>query len=339
MQFVTCPYCRKGFYIKTIKEEEPFSPKPSDLNIEVFVMAPPFHVDFNIANNVWMKELPKEERKIDKEKFMSQWMDLYQVVSADSMILLMPSKPGLQDITFVNSFVSLYLPSKQDYIIVISKFRAEGRDAESEVAKEFLQSFGYHTIRPETYLEGYPELKLVTIDNDKAIYWGNYGVRTQPETHDWLMKQFDDIYIIKSEVTDEYLYHGDCTFFMLDNENAMICTKVVKRKPIRELEKYVNIYPVDKDCAYMGICNSLKLGTSLVINASNLHRMSKKDKYYDLEVKKNETLEKICNELGIEVMYLDLSEAMKLGALLSCFITPLNYPNLILLPPDLIKKG
>lgn len=129
--------------------------------------------------------------------------------------------------------------------------------------------------------------------------------------------------IIRLKEKDERLYHLDCSLFVLDEENVIMCDELFGKKEIAEVESVAKIHSVDSILAYNGICNSLRLG-SVVLNASNLGTMDKNDELYGETADKDERLIKICEEFGFEVVFVELTESQKSGAMLSCFVAPLN---------------
>jgi N-dimethylarginine dimethylaminohydrolase len=287
-------------------------------------MCAPTYADTKIQNNAWMTEVKnKEELKIDREKFMGEWYALYDIVSANALVYLLPPKKGLQDMTYVNSFICIFDPVTKKDNIVLSKFIALGREGEEKVAGKFLKDLGYSVFQSPYNFEGYPELKKI---ND-TTYIGGYGIRSDIRALEWIEKTFH-INIIKIKEKDPYLYHLDCSVFVLNKDNIMAYTNYMDKKTIKEIEKIVEIHPVTQVAAYQGICNSARVG-DFILNASSLDFMKVTDKYYREEEQKNEELEIIADKIGLEVIYISLSESMKSGALLSCHITPLNYRDLL----------
>ena len=291
---------------------------PSQSPFPVFVLCQPMYVDNKIANNIWMKELKGKDREIDHERFMGEWWNFYRLLSADSMVYLIPPIRGLQDQVYVNSFA--YLPHLKDKdVIVLSNFTADGREGEETMAGIFLGSLGYECVRCPHKFEGEPELKYLR-DN---IYFGGYGQRTQIEAHRWIEKTYG-AKVISIKEKDPHLYHLDCTLFVLNEENIMCCTEIFDAPTVKEIEKVADIHPVTLDDCHENICNSIRV-VDLIITSSSLLFMQKRDPDYKDEWKKNENLEKICNELGLEIMFIEMSEAAKSGAALSCFTAHLNY--------------
>jgi len=92
---------------------------------------------------------------------------------------------------------------------------------------------------------------------------------------------------------------------------------------LKMIEKETEIIDIDVDDALGGITNSVRLG-NMVLCASNISEMKKTHEYYEGEVHKIKTLEKICGDAGMEPVIFNLSEYMKSGAMLSCMMMHLN---------------
>jgi N-dimethylarginine dimethylaminohydrolase len=202
----------------------------------------------------------------------------------------------------------------------LSNFTAKGRAGEEKVAAELLTNLGYTCVQSPYKFEGEAELKYSGIDN---IYYGGYGIRTDVRTYDWLEEKYG-IKVIRIHEVDKFLYHLDCNLFVLNKYNVMVATEQISKKTLKEIEKIAEIHHVSTDAAYQGINNSLRVG-EIIYNSSNLAYLDKNAKYYKEESGKNDELEAICEKVGLELMYLNLSEIMKAGALLSCCSAKLNY--------------
>lgn len=289
---------------------------PSQYPQPVFVMCPPAFVDNKIKNNKTMEELAEQE--INRPKFLAQWYNLYNVLAANSLTYLLPPIKGLQDQTYVNCFA--YLPHlKSRNVIVLSNFTAEGREGEEWVAAALLRELGYEIIKCPFRFEGEPELKYLR-DN---IYIGGYGFRSDIRAHRWLEEKFG-CKILYIKETDEVLYHLDCSVLPLNEYSVMMCTDIMERAQVKEVEKYAQIYPISKEIAYCGAANSLKV-LDCIYNSSNIEYLHKSDEDFESQKAKNERLEQICEQLGFEITYFDLSECEASGAKLSCFCSHLNY--------------
>ena len=171
---------------------------------------------------------------------------------------------------------------------------------------------------PPTKFEGEAELKHL-YDN---VYVGGYGIRSENETYDWMERNFD-MRIVRLRLTDPYLYHLDCLVFPITPENTLVCNELLEQEEISALEKVTNVIPVSADECYSGICNSVRM-PSTVLNSSHLQDLKAGTEDYEREVQKNRKLEDIAANLALEVSYFNLSEYHKSGALLSCMVMHLN---------------
>lgn len=291
---------------------------PSQSPFPVFVLAQPCFVTDKIENNIWMKTAKgKDAEPIDVEKFMGEWYQFYKLLSADSLVYLLPPKKGLQDLVYVNSFV--YLPHiKEKDIIILSNFTAQGRAGEEDVARRFLAAMGYQCVKPPFKFEGFPELKWLKDD----IYFGGYGFRTDIRFHNWFEKTYN-AKVIRIEEKDEYCYHLDCNLFVIDEDNVIACDETINKQTLKEIEKVCNIFPVEDDDVYEDACNVIRVGELLIV-ASSIQNMKKSDPVYEKQKHKNDRLEEICNEMGLEMILISLDEQAKSGAATSCLATPLT---------------
>lgn len=290
---------------------------PSQYPFPVFALCPPVYVDNAIQNNPTMKE-KEQQAPIDREKFLAQWYNLYNVVAANSLVYLITPVRGLQDQTYVNCFA--YLPHIQDRdVIVLSNFTGEGRAGEEIVAGKLFKDLGY-TVDPCPFkFEGEPELKYLRGNT----YLGGYGFRSDIRAHHWLQRQYG-AHVIPIKETDPVLYHLDCSAFPIGEFNVLLCAEIMDADTVHEIERVTNVIPVTKQDCYAGIANSL-LCDDVVYNASPIHVLKHNDPHYGEEKRKNETLERICRDLGKELIFFDMSECEKSGAKLSCFFGHMNY--------------
>ncbi len=308
---------------ETIQESQATIPRqlgPTALNKPAYLMNVPFSLAADTPNNAWMDEMPSGARHIDIDRAINQFLQLYHFMAGDALVYLLPTPKtsGLQDLVYcANMGVILeHLPDKKS--VVLSNFTTEVRRPETAVGQQFFDAMGYHVTVPPWHFEGDAELKHLH-DN---IYAGGHGIRSDKRAYDWMEQEFD-MRVIRLEETDPYLYHLDCTVMPLTREDTLVCTEMYTQEEIRKLEAVTNIVDVSVDDCYSGICNSIRLGNSL-LNASNIHEMKAGDDYYEEEKHKNRSLEDIAVRFAFEVSFFNLSEYMKSGALLSCMVMHLN---------------
>ena len=309
-----------------IKEEvTPIAPannllKEKEVGVSTFLLCPPYNLSNDVANNIWIKELPEKEKKIDVKKALRQWMDLYNFLAASSIVYLIPPAPGLQDQSYVAN-LGIVLPHRKEHDVIISNFTSEPRVNEAYEGIDFFKKLGYNVHQAPDKFEGEADLKFIK-DN---IYVGGYGIRSSKKTYDWMEKEFD-MKIIPVEMKSEYLYHFDCMFFPVNIDNVIACTKLMDKASIRQLEKYADIHDVEEDVCESGITNSVvSFGT--VCTHSNIDKLKTSDENYSYERKKVDKMNEICETIGMEPVYFDISEFTKSGALMSCLVMHLSFTD------------
>lgn len=282
----------------------------------VFLMNPPLSLDTSIPNNRTMSLLSDEERKIDFNRAMDQWLELYRSLSKDALVYLLPSSKPLQDLTFVSN-IGVILNHLDNPVAIVSNFRAEGRQGESAVGKNFFSELGYEVHMPDSYFEGEADFKHLSGN----VYFGGYGLRSSKKSHQWMMDQFQTE-VISIKLDDPHLFHLDCAMFVLDEETILLCTSICDKETICSIEKHCRIVDVPIDLAYRGATNSVCCG-STILTESRVENLKKGDKHFEVEKKKRTFLEKIADEKEIEISFFDLNEFHKSGAMLSCLVMPI----------------
>ena len=291
---------------------------PSQLPIQSFVMNFPFSLSTADPNNIWMQELTDDELTINKPKAYKQFMDLYNFVAGGALVNLLPSEGNFQDQVYVAN-LGIYLPHiKNENHIILSNFTSDPRKGEELVGEKYFNQMGYKTAISPYKWEGEADLKYLYGNK----YIGGYGIRSNIKAYEWMEEQYG-MDILKVAMVDEYLYHLDCSIFALNNNQTLVCTELFDEEELVEMEKYTEIIDIDVDDALGGITNSVRLG-NMIMCASNIAELKKSHEYYEGEVHKIKTLEKICGDAGMEPVIFNLSEYMKSGAMLSCMMMHLN---------------
>ena len=293
---------------------------PTVLDKPAYLMNVPFSLSAEVPNNIWMTEMKQEARRIDINKAINQFLQLYHYMASDALVYLLPTPrvEGLQDLVY-SANIGVMLEHTQDKnTVVLSNFKTSVRRPETEIGRTFFTSMGYQVVDPPWFFEGDAELKHL----HGNVYVGGFGIRSDRRAYEWMRDEYQ-MQIIELEETEPYLYHLDCTVFPLTREETLVCTEMYTPEEIKRLETVTNIVDVSVDDCFSGICNSVRLGNS-ILNASNIHEMKSTDEYYEDEKHKNRTLEDIAVRYAFEVSFFNLSEFMKSGALLSCMVMHLN---------------
>lgn len=307
---------------QTLSRPQPLSPwrNPTQLEHPSFLLCFPFSYSTDVPNNPWMKDLADDRRQPDYKRAAVQFLELYRYLAAESLVHIIPTprEVSLQDQIYTANLGIVLEHLEDKNTVVISNFTSEPRRGETQVGVEFFRQMGYNVWVAPTKFEGEAELKHL----HENVYVGGYGIRSEKATYEWMEQNFN-MQVVKLRLTDPYLYHLDCLVFPINLESTLVCTELLEREEVAELEKVTNIIDVSVDDAYSGICNSVRL-PKVVCNSSHVHELKKGSEDYQREVQKNRKLEDVAADLALEVSYFNLSEFHKSGALLSCMVMHLN---------------
>ena len=124
-------------------EPTPRPRNPTELERPAFLLNAPFSYSTEVANNVWMEELPEDQRAPDPRKAMTQFLELYHFLSGEGLVYVLPTPTvdGLQDLVFTAN-LGIVLTHRDDTPVVVSNFASEPRRGETEVGVRFFESFG-----------------------------------------------------------------------------------------------------------------------------------------------------------------------------------------------------
>jgi N-dimethylarginine dimethylaminohydrolase len=302
------------------KAEEKRIYNPTTLDVPAFLLNAPFSYSTIEPNNLWMQDYTDADRRVVPSKAMRQFLKLYSYMASMTFVQVLPTPGGcrLQDLVFTANMGIILEHLTDKNTVIISKFASSPRVGETEVGVNFFNMMGYNVHVCPYNFEGEAELKHLY----KNVYIGSYGTRSDIRAYEWMEEQFD-MQIIKVNLTEEYLYHLDCSVFPITRSQTLVCTKLFTKEELREIENVTEILEVSVDDAFQGIANSVRV-FNVILNASNIHELKVGTDLYNYEIKKNRRLEDIAAELGMEVCYFNLSEFLKGGAVLSCLVMHLN---------------
>lgn len=288
----------------------------SNVEMPSFLLNFPGSYNTAVKNNVWMSE---SDEPVDSEAAVAQWYDLYSFLAAQGLVTVMPTPPEseLQDLVFVANMGMVI----DDDNIIISNFKSEPRVGEQEVGIQYFKTMFKNVHVCPYHWEGEADTKHIR-DN---IYIGGYGQRTDIRAYQWMEENFD-IKIIKVKMNNPKLYHFDCMLFPITKTAVLACKKTMTNVEIAEIESHgIEIIDVPLNYTEAGIMNAVRVHNFVLISSDfyDLDPVLDKDDYR-LERAKNQFLEDICVSLGMEAVYLNLSEYTKGGAMLSCNVMHLN---------------
>ncbi len=218
-------------------------------------------------------EMSEEELSINRPKAYKQFMDLYNFMAGQSLVHLLPSEGNFQDLVYVaNLGLHLHHICKENHIL-LSNYTSPPRQGEEYVGEKFFNQMGYKTHISPYKWEGEADIKYLK-DN---VYIGGYGIRSDIKTYEWMEENFD-MKIIKVKMTDEYMYHLDCSIFPLNNNKSMVCTELYDKEELVNISRYTDIVDINVDDSTYGMANSVRLG-NMILCASNISELKRTDEF------------------------------------------------------------
>jgi N-dimethylarginine dimethylaminohydrolase len=291
---------------------------PSTINQPGFLLSPPFSMTGNEPNNIFMQKMSPEKRKINHNRALKQFIDLYSFVTNMALVYLLPNSQPLPDETFAAD-LGIKLPHLTEDLVVITHTFMRSREGEAQVGEDFFSLMGYKVIQAPKYWQGQSELKYLR----ENIYFGGCGIRSSTKVLSWFERNFDMVVIPMHQNNPEY-FHLDAAFFVLNSERVITCPELFDRSIIKQVEKYAEIIAVDRDLVDCDITGSVRC-RKMILNGSPISELKITDNDFSVERKKIDTLNRIASDNGLEVKIFDLSEFQKRGGSLACNFFDLNY--------------
>jgi N-dimethylarginine dimethylaminohydrolase len=288
---------------------------PFDLDIPSYLMCKPYTISTKSPNNAWMKDADQQE-PIDYDLALRQWQALYNHIAGQADVWQLPASGNFQDQVYVAN-LAMVIPH-MDNMVCLANMKSPPRKGEEWVGEAMFKLMKFDIKRPPYTWEGEAETKWLHDD----VYIGGFGQRTDIRTYDWWEKEFGGK-VIRVKMTDERLYHIDCSVFPINDEKTMVCTSVYTPQEVKAMERETEIIDVPKKIAYAGACNCVRLGTQL-LNMSDFSTLSPKDKDYSDHKQHVDFMTTVCAENGLSLCLFDLGELEKSGAALSCCVMHLN---------------
>jgi N-dimethylarginine dimethylaminohydrolase len=276
----------------------------TDVNAPIYLMALPNTASSREPNNIYMSV----DAPIDQPTAIKQWKSLYNYISANAIVYLLPSTHDLQDLVYTAN-AGCYLPHiRERDIFILSNFRSYPRKGEEKVIQLFIESLPYEVYKPTSTFEGEADLKYVR-DN---IYIGGYSGRTDIRTLWWLEETFG-LKIIPIRVNDPKLFHLDCLLFRLTENKVLVTTDAITKSEKKSLEEITEIVAVPDSLKYnYDITNLVRVGNAILFKQTDDKQAIR-------------FIEKVCDDCSFILRMFDLDEFSKGGAGLSCLVSALNY--------------
>ena len=221
-----------------------------------YLMCPPEHFGVLYEINSWMST----EVAVDPERAQEQWDTLRAtLVAAGAEIEVQPPVEGLPDLVFT---ANAGLVNGRQFIP--TRFRHPERQGETPHDIEWFGSRGWQV----------DELPLGVSHEGAgdALPFGDvlvsgYRQRTDAASHAYVSK-LTGAAVRSVELVDPRLYHLDITFCPLDDRRAIVAPSAWDAYGARVMEQLVpEPLVIDRDEAYAFVCNSVVVGSTIVMPA------------------------------------------------------------------------
>jgi N-dimethylarginine dimethylaminohydrolase len=263
-------------------------------------MCPPNYFGVTYEINPWMQG---NIGQVNHGRAAQQWQWLYEILSKQSTVHLIPAVKNLPDLCFTANAGLIY---KQKFIL--SHFKFIQRQAEEPHFLEWFSKKGYniHRMPEEIYFEGEGD---ALFQPGESLLWLGYGMRTDIAA-DALIRDILKIKVHALHLIHPHFYHLDTCFVPLPDGKAIYYPEAFDAGSLEKLRQYFPAekrYEVDAEDASNFACNAIIVNDTFICNqASGL-------------------LQKKLNTWGLSVVTTPLSEFMLAGGGAKCLV--LNLPS------------
>ena len=264
-----------------------------------FLMCPPNLYDVDYVINPWMIG---NVHTSSQPRAAAQWRNLYEAISKIANVELIEPEPGSPDMVFTAN-----AGLERDGIVAISSFRhPERQDEEAYFRRWFLQA-GYTLvdIPRTTPFEGEGDALFST---DGRCLWAGYGLRTALSSHRALREAWG-IPVVPLHLISPRFYHLDTCFAPLEGGYVMYFPDAFDHVSLHRIEAF---YPPEKRIiireadAVCFACNAINIGRSIILN------------------KVSSKLSGQLEQLGFQVIQVELTEFLKAGGAAKCLVMKLS---------------
>uniref|UniRef100_A0A0N5A3S4 Amidinotransferase n=1 Tax=Parastrongyloides trichosuri TaxID=131310 RepID=A0A0N5A3S4_PARTI len=260
------------------------------------LMVPPTHfcVEYNI--NPWMGGV------VDREKAMTQWIELKNVIEKEGVeVLVLDQVNGLPDMVFTCNSGLVYKNK-----VYLAKFRYPQRAGEEKHFRKWFKdnNFEIYGDKYEECFEGGGDAFF----SDYKTLWAGYGQRTDKKVYEKIKNMGNDEFeIVICELVHPKFYHMDtCMSPYSDTGCLWYPPAFSKASQDKIREKLPNSIEIDDDEALAFVCNAICIRKTIIS---------------PIGIK--ESTKKKLNEQGFKVKEVDMSEFMKSGGGCQCLVMKL----------------
>jgi ornithine--oxo-acid transaminase len=263
------------------------------------LMCPPTLYDVDYVINPWMAG---NVHTSSRTRAAEQWQHLYEAVSKIANVELIEPEPGSPDMVFTAN-----AGLERNGIVAISSFFHPERQGEEPHFRRWFQQAGYTLIdTPRTTpFEGEGDALFAT---DGSCLWVGCGPRTAASSHRAL-RDIWGVPVVALHLIDPRFYHLDTCFAPLEGGYIMYFPDAFDHLSLHRIEMF---YPPEKRIiireadAVSFACNAVNVGRTIILNK--------------ISTKLSGQLE----QLGFNVVQIELTEFLKAGGAAKCLVMKLS---------------
>src|SRR5271163_43166 len=253
-----------------------------------FLMCAPDLYEVDYVINPWMEG---QVHAASREHAAAQWNGLYRAVSDRADVTLVAPQPGSPDMVFTANAGLAHQRS-----VALSRFFHPERQGEEPHFRRWFERAGYTVLDlpRATPFEGEGDALFAS---DGSRLWAGSGPRTLATSHQALRDAWK-VDVVPLTLVDPRFYHLDTCFAPLDGGFAMYypaAFDAASRACIEAFYPAEKRIPVEEDDAVRFACNVVNIDRTLILNRIGSRLATQLE------------------ELGFEVVQLELSEFMKAG--------------------------
>jgi N-dimethylarginine dimethylaminohydrolase len=267
-----------------------------------FLMCPPRLYDVNYVINPWMAG---NIHASSRTRAAEQWQHLYEAVSKIATVELVQPEPGSPDMVFTAN-----AGLERDGVVAISSFFHPERQGEEPHFRRWFHEAGYTIldIPRATPFEGEGD---ALFSNDGRCLWAGHGPRTAASSHHALREAWG-IPVVPLHLIDPRFYHLDTCFAPLTGGYAMYFPDAFDHLSLHRIESFYSPEKrivISEADAVSFACNAVNVSRTIILNT--------------ISSKLSHQLE----QLGFEVIQVELTEFLKAGGAAKCLVMKLSQPR------------
>ncbi len=266
------------------------------------LMCAPHHYKVDYVINPWMEG---NIHRSSRDRALTQWTQLYQVLQKYVQVDLVEPQPGWPDMVFTAN-AGLILGNT----VVLSRFFHPERQGEEPHFHKWFADQGYkvHLLPDSLPFEGAGD---ALIDRSGGWLWAGYGFRSELDSHPYLAAWLD-VEVLSLRLVDRRFYHLDTCFCPLTDGYLLYYPPAFDTYSNRLIELRVppekRIVVSEADAVNFA-CNTVNIDKIVVMN------------------KVSEGLHKLLADRGFTVVETPLTEFLKAGGAAKCLTLKLTEPH------------